>query len=227
VTTPAPVLQYQRRLLVFIDVLGWSALTLRSNRSLKVRTQLTEVMRGIAYDSQFMTRFGDGWQAIALSDSWAVSFVPKEPGEVWTVLDGIAPRLAVQLIRQGCYARGAIVFGNLFHSGSVIVGPALVKAVQLEKAACYPRILIDPSARRWVPKQFVHIDRDGQPVLDYLSHSAQNDRLLLNNTTFLRKLLLKKVRKDARDPKLLAKHQWTLSYVDDVEAAAKHRIDHT
>ena len=215
-------IEYEERLLVFVDVLGWAAMTDKSTRSRKVRQQMTSVVHELMRESAFMKRLGLS-QATVFSDSWAVSLVPGEDAEqeVLTMLDAVGTRLAVQLLRQGCYARGAIVFGKLFHEENVIIGPALVRAVHVEKAACYPRIVIDQTARRLIPKSWVHVDPDGTVVLDYLRHAAQDTPLLLNNTRFLRKVIKSKLRQDAADPKLMAKHRWVLTYVDAVEAEAK------
>ena len=51
---------------------------------------------------------------------------------------------AFQLLAMGFFARGGMVFGDVYHKDNVCFGPALVKAVLLEEKAVHPRISIDP-----------------------------------------------------------------------------------
>lgn len=142
-------IEYEKRLLLFVDVLGWSNLTSRSATDPAARRQIGAVIGRLLRGSA-VVRLVEGALATVLSDSWAVS-VPARPEDVEMMLELIAVDLALPLLRHGCYLRGSIVLGDLFHRANVIVGPGLVQAVGLEKAACYPRIVIDPSASQVIP----------------------------------------------------------------------------
>ena len=49
----------------------------------------------------------------------------------------------LELLKLGFLTRGAIVLGELYHRESCVFGPALIRAVEMEKnEAFYPRILV-------------------------------------------------------------------------------------
>ena len=57
--------------------------------------------------------------------------------------------IAFRLLRLGFLVRGGIARGDLFHHVGKVVGPALIKAYELEnKKAVYPRIIIDPAVSK-------------------------------------------------------------------------------
>ena len=57
--------------------------------------------------------------------------------------------LQLTLLRKGFLIRGAITVGDMYHDEHYCFGPALIEAVELEKLAMYPRvILIEKFARR-------------------------------------------------------------------------------
>jgi hypothetical protein len=80
---------------------------------------------------------------------------------------------------QGLPCRGAITVGLLHYHERIVVGPALVKAYQLEQCvAYYPRVILDVTAMEHWKAEFgagsshpeheslVKRDRDGQDFLD-------------------------------------------------------------
>src|SRR5271156_3287745 len=60
-------------------------------------------------------------------------------------------KLCREFLQKGFPCRGAITSGSLFHHERYIVGPALVRAYQIEQSvAIYPRIILDDAAmKRW------------------------------------------------------------------------------
>ena len=54
------------------------------------------------------------------------------------------------LMHRGLLIRGGITYGRLFHTDDYCVGPALVRAYELEyKKAFYPRVILDPKLLRF------------------------------------------------------------------------------
>jgi hypothetical protein len=217
-------LDYERRCLVFVDILGWSAMVRRSATDAVVRSDVTEAYRRLFNTTRFIqsieaTDSGKeiGWAATLLSDSLALSC---RPANAASLLDHVASDFAYLLVRLGIYVRGAVVLGDLYHRANVIIGPALVQAVELEKAACYPRVVVDESAADVVPDTMTLQDVDGVPVLDYLAFSFQNDGQIVTNMQRAREVIEAKLANDLADPKLAAKHRWLLRYVQELEDAA-------
>jgi hypothetical protein len=64
-----------------------------------------------------------------------------ERGAVFDMLYDIY-LLQISLIQRGISVRGAISSGKLFHNEAIVFGPALVEAVELEKLAMYPRVIL-------------------------------------------------------------------------------------
>lgn len=74
---------------------------------------------------------------------------------------------------DGFPVRGAVTVGPLMFSDKFLFGPALVEAVQLEKEALFPRILLSQSVLRYITpdsmySSLVMQDADGHAFLDYL-----------------------------------------------------------
>lgn len=70
--------------------------------------------------------------------------------------------------------RGAVSVGSLMFTDKFLFGPALVDAVQLEKAAIFPRVLLSESVLKYIGPEsscsrLVLQDSDGLSFLHYLS----------------------------------------------------------
>jgi hypothetical protein len=144
----API-EYEDRILLYVDILGWSRLVADSEHDMSKR-QL--VGRAIDHIISF-----HGWAripGIAATTGWHValasdSFFASSPVES-EYLDNFlleTARLARSLLLEGVFLRGALVQGQLLHNKALILGPAVVRAVELEHAANYPRILVDDRIR--------------------------------------------------------------------------------
>jgi hypothetical protein len=78
----------------------------------------------------------------------------------------------IKLLEYKLTARGSIVYGEIVHTKKNVYGPALVKAVELEKKAIYPRIILDESL-------------DEQP-LPTIGNAQINYRDFFNNFKFVK-----------------------------------------
>ena len=76
----------------------------------------------------------------AFSDCYVIS---DKVASGWKVLV-VVQAIAVSLLYRGILLRGGIVRGKAYHSGSVLFGPGVISAYELEdKAAAYPRIVVE------------------------------------------------------------------------------------
>lgn len=75
---------------------------------------------------------------------------PLEILRVLTFLQVVAELQRGVLFNQGLLLRGGVAAGKFYSDETLIMGPALIKAVELEKTGCYPRILIDDSVDKAV-----------------------------------------------------------------------------
>lgn len=168
-------LDYQERVVSFVDVLGFAALV---NDSSKDPTAREKIVKLIDTDKSFERFVGTllKWaNATFFSDSFVLSmeasrvlYLVRETGY-----------LCRHLLLLGFPCRGAITAGPLYHHDRVVVGPALVKAYQLEHSvAIYPRVVLDDAAMGLWREEFaadsahphfeslVKRDRDGQHFVD-------------------------------------------------------------
>lgn len=82
-------------------------------------------------------------EAIYCSDSIAISTPATNIDAIW--LCELAGRIQNLICMNGFLLRGAILTGQLYHSGNTIFGPAIVDAVSKDKSGGSPIILVDQS----------------------------------------------------------------------------------
>lgn len=173
---------YEERLVLFVDFLGFRDIVQDTERDpaelsriLGALDQLRDIPTPKTSASETATHF---------SDSFVASYLINEESAVFHLLNGIALAI-IELVALGYLVRGAIVVGKLFHTKDYIVGPALIRAYELEsKEAIYPRVIVDPEvislARRFYGNQngpdleeeyaqeFIVKDSDGKLYLQYV-----------------------------------------------------------
>jgi hypothetical protein len=176
---------YSERLILFADILGWSAeigrgqpeVLLAAIEEIQAYTQehsqaareavlqAEKEGRGKVNPMYLEVQFG------AFSDH----FVFSMPASFGSRILSTASKLAICLLRKGFLTRGAIALGNLYHVDNAIFGPALLEAVTMEEEeAFYPRILVSGSAAS-------HIAEEGSATgYDRMMITDQTGRLVVN-----------------------------------------------
>jgi hypothetical protein len=155
---------YEQRLLLYADILGWSAeigrndgakLLAVAERIHKdaewhseaarvefqgqvdkvIQTDIGPMKMGPINPMYLATQFG------AFSDH----FVFSVPASFGPRIFNMASKMIIDVLRAGFLVRGAIVLGALHHKDNIVFGPALLEAVAIEEnEAFYPRILLGP-----------------------------------------------------------------------------------
>lgn len=184
--TPRSGTQYEERLILFIDFLGFKEIVGRTASDPAALTRLIDALNDIgrmgehnAFASQRVTQF---------SDSVVLSYAANEESGTFWMINEIA--LSVMMLAQrGYLLRGALTVGLLYHEDRHVVGPAMVRAVEMESSvACFPRVIVDPAVitlarrhrrERHSPKDeegyvrsLISEDNDGQLFIDYVSWDA-------------------------------------------------------
>ncbi|MFZ2982340.1 MAG: hypothetical protein WA085_15000 [Sphingobium sp.] len=181
-----PIPKYERRLLLFIDFLGFKEVVASTERDPDGLQRLLAAMDDIGtlgeasiFKSQRVTQF---------SDSVVMSYRVTERSGVFWMINAIALTV-ISLAERGFLLRGAVTVGDLYHNSRHIVGPAMVKAYEMEsKVACHPRVIVDPAVIRLARKRrnedhtpneeeafvrdFMAEDADGHLFIDYISWNA-------------------------------------------------------
>jgi len=167
-----PPIPCEQRLLLYADILGWSRLVHDSENDATKKSLVEYVIHKFRQELAFNRLPGvataTGWQFSLASDSFFASSPASAEyfSELLTALSG----LAHSLLRRGIYLRGSLVAGSLFHDQEVVVGPAVVSAVELEKSTCHPRIVVHESVFQYRDEEehWVYRSEDGVPAFDYI-----------------------------------------------------------
>lgn len=134
-------MNYEDRLILFVDFLGFKNEIEKTEedpialeRLVKATEELGTVKEFIQFESGQITQF---------SDCLVISFLVNEESGVFYMLNAISMMVLI-LVGKGYLIRGAVTYGKLYHTPEVLVGPAMVKAYEMEsKSAIYPRIIVD------------------------------------------------------------------------------------
>lgn len=135
-------IKYQDSIVAFVDVLGFSRLVYASDNS-QIEAYFTYVVDDL---KQQLT--GTGFEYLLISDSIVV--VAKNSLPNLKLLVKLLSKIQAKLLSRGILMRGAISVGPLHvdRDTSIVVGPGLIRAYELERSAIYPRIIID---RAFIP----------------------------------------------------------------------------
>jgi hypothetical protein len=224
--TPASTLpDYEPRVLVYFDILGWKEMVKDSvgNREMIARlsgilefTQKTTASMG----SHFAMRFTHFSDHVVMS----ANFVRWDGiGHVCL----ITSTLVTSLLVHGFYTRGAVVIGDLIHKQNSVFGPALVEAHKIEsEVAKYPRIVFSRGAEEAARQSRapVRTDVDSLMFLDVLA-TAAGDLVPLARSSLnqIRHECQQAQRAGKKDYPLdvQAKHGWLDGYVRTAEERLK------
>ncbi|MGO9530770.1 MAG: hypothetical protein ACLP3B_06275 [Syntrophobacteraceae bacterium] len=158
---------YRETIVAYIDILGFSKLIRNcfvseysedvKNKRLNTISEIVNFVRNIVLDEEicFKTSNDPFYLHVSfISDSIVISSDPDHlsPNILWHILK-YTGSIGLNLLAIGVSCRGSIVVDKIFHrresNFDAVVGPALVKAVELEKnVAVFPRILVDKSVIR-------------------------------------------------------------------------------
>jgi len=162
------------------------------------RTQTTGVPWSVAVErlakgesAQLKTIYAeDLMEATVFSDSIVLSAVldPEHPGTVFGVMNlgTVCARLSKEMLSNGYPIRGGIAYGDLYHDGQVVFGPALVEAYDLEHLhAVNPRIIFSKKAAGLFrfAAQRPAVDADGWEYLDIFGGSTVKELNRLREQT--------------------------------------------
>lgn len=136
-------LNYEQRIVIFFDVLGWKDRIERAGNNPHRIAELRLIAAVMAFGDR--GEFSDqGGVLTSFSDNVVVS-LPFRPEQVPEILEGIA-KVQFGMATLGFFIRGGITVGDLHHDNRTVFGPALVRAYDLEHHwAVTPRIILDPN----------------------------------------------------------------------------------
>ena len=181
--------QVPRRLIAYVDILGWSELTNRGEAE-RIREAFALIERIHAEEKEQRGHLVASYGPVAstsgettFSDSIVYSCFQDDWEIAWMV--GRVQWICSRLLIAGHPTRGALCFGELEHTEHRIAGKALVEAHRIEREiAVYPRLVLTRQAEqmvtssgvRWSHQPQIQHDRDGLPFLEIVGISAGRTR---------------------------------------------------
>ncbi|KAB5625415.1 hypothetical protein F7234_06380 [Pseudomonas putida] len=232
---------YRNAIVTFLDVLGFRSL-IKHESAGEINIILEKMSRHAAPPSDdddyqpTITTFSDCVVRTSFVDSEANTAYPI--GLLFYELLGLVHAQSA-LVHDGVIVRGALAFGNIFHQGQRVFGPAMVEAYELESSkAIYPRILVSSewlkmlnsnrlirSKNNTLKEEVEHIlrlirkDNDGEYFVDYIrAIQGELDDPEAGYVEFLKKhcLLIKKnLKRYADGGGVFEKYEWLSRYHDE------------
>jgi hypothetical protein len=211
-------IKYEQRIIAFIDILGFKELVNKSKNDETILQIIYEsldrmhvIKMAVDSDKDELTKpkvsiFSDNIVISSLAGS-------KESilGVFWNCM-----YLQISLLVRGVYLRGGISSGELYHDNNFVVGPALIKAYELEsKYAIYPRIVLDDCID-YNNNFLMSTDFDGIRYLDILGNIGFWEKAFkergIDIVRSLEKIVLQDLNKTSNIG-IKAKYTWLLNYI--------------
>lgn len=137
---------YEYRLLVFIDILGFSESIKKSNDDesevQRIYDTVSNLRECFKSDSSNLKELGVDNQVVQVSDSLVISKLFNEQGGLFSLLLDCSYAIH-HLITFGYLCRGVVKFGKLFHEKDLIFGQAFIDAYKEESKMTLPVIKVD------------------------------------------------------------------------------------
>lgn len=228
----AELYSYERRIVCFIDILGFSNLVKGTvNSGIRGKSDLRHICGALNMLDDFRLTLSEKMKAkdvrtTQFSDSVVISFPwIEEDNSIVAAFLWIKYYQVSLIMEHGVLLRGGITIGDIIHNEKMIVGPAMIDAYALEsKKALNPRIIIDSQVVPIFEKAYgrcrkniknidttlINIDDDNMFYIDYFNFS-ERDRtgicFYLND--YLRQLKMLVVEhKDNCDVRIREKYLW-------------------
>lgn len=224
---------YSERYVGFLDILGFSNIVNSSAASLEGAKKLIDAVEKIAsFHQEYSESDPDDFQAQTFSDCIVMS-ENASPGGLAHLMSALS-HASLELLELGIFVRGGLAKGLLYHSGQVVIGPALIKAYRIESTtARFPRILIDElthldfdkpdyekARSEWDIEPKIAYADDGPPFLDALNLIRHVDQFPEHVIVAekIRTLIEEALQRSIYEPTHYEKLRWLAIYWNGVAA---------
>jgi hypothetical protein len=179
--------EYQQRLILFLDFLGFSNTVAETKSNPQ---KLKQLVRAIDSVREVKRSFDDktSQKVTQFSDSLVVSYRIDETSAAFELVSEIALAV-IDLAGRGYLVRGGMTVGPLLHTTKYLVGPAMLHAYDMEHSlAKSPRVIVDravielasahhadnnsPEEEQGYVQGIMAEDTDGWLYLDYVPWSG-------------------------------------------------------
>lgn len=242
---------YENRIVVFIDILGFSSIVKSTDNSdvnkrekkqkeakegKGILDNLTDALHFIRVEVEKLKESGSSIKISQFSDSLVISS-SDESNEILTIFHFLKYVQVNLLTVYNILIRGGVVRGKVIHTEHILVGPAMVDAYNLEsKCANSPRIVVMPSVRNiydnerkksGIEKKYSVLkqDYDGMFYIDYFNNLEP--KFVDSEVEYINKIEnIINMNSKRRDVTIKVKYYWMRSKLEDREKATKSKILH-
>ena len=213
-------IEYEEKFVAYIDILGFKEMIEQSPEECK------DTIRKIVSQFEEISRFYN-FSAISsckmFSDCICIS-CKKSDSYIGSFMQWIS-FFQANLAENGIFIRGGLAIGRHFENEQIIFSKGLVNALELEKKAVYPRILIHPEIigllqdkhikgfpPNFAPKNFALKDNDERYFLDYLNSYRLQGSFFSLKFPFHKNSIEKQIKLNLNNPKIIYKYWWLAEY---------------
>lgn len=223
---------YEDRLCAFVDILGFKQLVGAIPHAISFQSvrDILRAAHSIPAD-HYTSNESIDFRSVSISDAIVLSTKGSLDGLIH--IANAIENLALELLGQGYFTRGAIVKGKLCHDEKVIFGNALIHAYQLETEVVHvPRVMLTRDVVEIVPINslfmeervrraddgpfFLHVLRKLQFTLWPDAQRREITGLLVDNTGIsfgtIQSMLQKRFDEAVDNPRHFEKVKWFAQY---------------
>ena len=168
------MIHYERRYLLFLDILGFRDYVSRSMEDAELLSSLVDAVKKpeeIDPNKIVVVDIGDistaNVRLTNFSDSIIVTAESTYLGLLYLLF--YVNKVYFRLRKHNLFFRGGLVLGEVIHDESMILGPALIEAYDLERVtATYPRVLLSD-------RILESVSGESKFRLDFLSRFLRTD----------------------------------------------------
>lgn len=211
--------KYEERIVLFLDILGFKSLVKDSENNKAVFYKIFEALSKL---NNYQDRQGKIplREITTFSDSIVISYPLDNrflPRIIYEIRD-----LVLILLEYNILCRGGIGFGKLYHHGSLVYGPAMVEAYELESyAAKYPRVVIkEADFLKYIKvcsfknyEHFIMKDDDGIRYINIFNFYYSDTGEMCYESKFLKDKMEEIISKNITnsDNRIREKYEWLLN----------------
>jgi len=163
--------QYEHRLVVFYDILGWRS---RIERTGNDPPKIGEKRRHVLVGPRVLTAQTPSPTSDVRFSAFSDNIVISQMVSTAHAIHFLATLCSFQIgsATDGYLIRGGVTVGNLHHDAESVFGPALNRAYYLEsEIADVPRIIVDENVLELcIPRPFFLVEEDGVNFIDPFTH---------------------------------------------------------
>lgn len=160
---------YEKRYVLFLDILGFQKIIEGTEREKGQNQKIKNLIGALTEMKKIVSRMPKVTTKIVtqFSDSIVVSFKEDDVKEMQFFLTDIHKLITTLAYRQ-IFCRGAIAYGNIYHTEDFVFGPGMVDAYLTEsQAAIYPRMIFDKTVLDIMKENYTFNDEKSYRAIQF------------------------------------------------------------